>query len=498
MSDLQFSTIIGMEIHVQLATRTKMFCATPVDFGAEPNSRSCPVCIGMPGVLPVMNKKAYEYSVMTAIALNCQIARFTKWDRKSYYYPDLPKNYQISQYDLPLSHDGYIDLPMSDGSVKRVGIIRAHLEEDAGKNVHEFPGCTGVDLNRTGTPLLEIVSQPDMTSVEEAGTYARQMQRLVQYLGVSEANMQKGQMRFEPNINLKVKGDGIEFATPIYEVKNLNSFRALERAIAWVIEYQKQQVMLALSRGQEYSLKTLGKQNWGWRDDAGIGEFQRGKEEAHDYRYFPDPDLVPVEIDDAWLESLRSRVPELPLQRRTRLCEQIGLSVGDAETIVADRASADLFEGALAAGADGKTLGKHFISFWARYANDRSVTIAALGVDAPRLAELTRLVADGTISATAAQQVAEKMLISADAPRAIAQRDGLIQATGADEHQAWVDQAFAENQQAVQDAIGNPKKQKAALGFLTGQVMKISKGKANPKITNELIQRKLAGGTPTT
>ncbi len=504
MSDLEITPIIGMEIHVQLATRTKMFCATPVEFGAEANARTCQVCIGMPGVLPVMNQKAYEYAVTTAIALNCQIAEFTKWDRKSYYYPDLPKNYQISQYDLPLSHDGYLEIPLPDGSTKRIGIIRAHLEEDAGKNVHDNPGYTGVDLNRAGTPLLEIVSEPDMNSVEEAGIYAREMQRLVQYLGVSEANMQKGHMRFEPNINLKVEKRGREsfsreqkdsrplFFTPIFEVKNLNSFRALERAITWVIDYQTQQVRQALAEGRSYTLEALGKQNWGWRDDAGIGEFQRGKEEAHDYRYFPDPDLVPVVVDEAWLNELRSRVPELPIQRRRRLCEQVGLSTDDVETIVADRASADLFEAALAAGADGQTLGKHFISFWARHANERDITIADLGLDAARLAELTGLAADGTISATAAQQIGAKMLDSPDAPKTIAEREGLIQATDLDQHEAWVDQAFAANPQAIQDALhGAKKKKKAAPGYLTGQVMRISKGQANPKITNQLIQQKL-------
>ena len=491
MSDVHFTPIIGMEIHVQLATKTKMFCATPVEFGAEPNTRTCPVCIGMPGVLPVMNRTAYEYAVMTALALNCRIARFTKWDRKSYYYPDLPKNYQISQYDLPLGHDGYLEIPLPDGSVKRIGILRTHLEEDAGKNVHEFPGYTGVDLNRAGTPLLEIVSRPDMNSVEQAVAYARQMQRLVQYLGVSEANMEKGHMRFEPNINLRVRTDGREFTTPIFEVKNLNSFRSLDRAITWVIEYQKQQVAPALRAGRPYTLEALGKQNWGWRDDAGIGEFQRGKEEAHDYRYFPDPDLVPVVMDDAWLEELRARVPELPLQRRSRWCEQIGLSVADAETIAADRASADLFDAALTTGADPKTLGKHFIGFWARYANERNTTIAGLGIDAARMAELTTLVAEGTISATAAQEVAEKMLASAETPRTIAEREGLIQATDTAQHQAWVDQAFAESPQAVQDALNHPKKAKAALGFLTGQVMKTSKGRANPKIVGELVRKKL-------
>ncbi len=493
MSDIEFTPIIGMEIHVQLATRTKMFCATPLEFGAEPNARTCPVCIGMPGVLPVMNKKAYEYSVMTALALNCTIAEFTKWDRKSYYYPDLPKNYQISQYDLPLSHDGYLEIPLGDGSTKRVGIIRAHLEEDAGKNVHEFPGCTGVDLNRAGTPLLEIVSEPDMHSVEEAGAYAREMQRLVQYLGVSKANMQMGHMRFEPNINLRVRAGDREFATPIFEVKNLNSFRALERATAWVIEYQKQQVRQALAQGQEYSLESLGKQNWGWRDDAGFGEFQRGKEEAHDYRYFPDPDLVPVVMDEAWLNDLRGRVPELPIRRRKRFCEEFGLSPKDAETIVADRATADLFEEALKAGGEGAILGKHFISFYARYANERETTIAALGIDAARMAQLTKLVVDGTISATAAQQIAERMLDSNEPPQVIAERAGLMQATDVGAHEQWIKAAIEANPQAVNDALhGNKKKQKAAAGFLTGQVMKASKGQANPKITNQLLQQRLA------
>ncbi len=499
MPDIAFTPVIGMEIHVQLATRTKMFCDTPLAFGAEPNSRTCQVCIGMPGVLPVMNKRAYEFSVMTALALNCRIAEFTKWDRKSYYYPDLPKNYQISQYDLPLSFDGYLDVPLGDGSIKRVGIIRAHLEEDAGKNVHEFPGYTGVDLNRAGTPLLEIVSEPDMHSVEEAGAYAREMQRIVQYLGVSEANMQMGHMRFEPNVNLRVQAGGREFATPIFEVKNLNSFRALERATAWVIAYQEQQVRQALAAGEEYTLEAVGKQNWGWRDDAGVGEFQRGKEEAHDYRYFPDPDLVPVVMDEAWLEDLRSRVPELPIQRRQRFVDAIGLSVKDAETILADRTTADLFEAALSelrasnAGTTGATLGKHFISFWSRLANERATTIADLGVDAGRMAELARLVDEGTISATAAQQIAGRLLESQDTPTAVAEAEGLVQATDLGEHEAWVDQAIADNPKAVDEVTQGKKKKKKALGFLTGQVMKLSKGQANPKIVNELLSRKLEG-----
>ncbi|GAG08071.1 unnamed protein product, partial [marine sediment metagenome] len=261
------------------------------------------MCIGMPGVLPVMNRKAVEYSMKVGMALDCRVPDFTKWDRKSYYYPDLPKNYQISQYDLPLNVEGHLDIPLAGGRTKRIGITRAHLEEDAGKNVHDFPAHTGVDLNRTGVPLLEIVTEPDMNSVEEVMRVARSMQRLVRWLGVSEANMQMGHMRFEPNISLwvgepsSVFDESAGYFTPIFEVKNLNSFRALERTCHWVIDLHRQRIT---EMGRKWSLAEVGRQNWGWRDDVNACEFQRGKEEAHDYRYFPEPDLVPVVVDDAW------------------------------------------------------------------------------------------------------------------------------------------------------------------------------------------------------
>ncbi|MEP0843852.1 MAG: Asp-tRNA(Asn)/Glu-tRNA(Gln) amidotransferase subunit GatB [Phycisphaerae bacterium] len=489
---LTIRPIIGLEIHVQLATRTKLFCGCAVEFGAEPNSRVCPVCLGLPGVLPVMNRTAYEYAVRTAIALRCEIARFSKWDRKSYYYPDLPKNYQISQYDLPLGFDGAFDAPAGhDGETRRVGIIRAHLEEDAGKNLHEQPGVTRVDLNRTGTPLLEIVTEPDLASAEEAYRFCVELQRLVVYLGVSQANMQKGQMRFEPNVNVAIVHEGREYRTPIAEVKNLNSFRSVRDAIGYEIERQVNEWMA----DRDYVIDRRPKENRGWDDARGTTEFQRGKEEAHDYRYFPDPDLVPVQIDDAELERLRAAVGELPLEREARLAGAYGLTRADAATILSDKATADLFEEAAGAG-HGPTLGKQFVGFWSAHANARHTTVAGLGIDAARLGELSKLTADGVINATAAAAIAEKMLACPDSPAAIAQREGLVQIRDESQVLAWIEAAFAQNEKAVQDAVANPRKQQQARSFLTGQVMKISGGKADPKIIGRLIEEKLAGLRP--
>ncbi len=486
-NQLTIRPIIGLEIHVQLATRTKIFCSCPLVFGAEPNSCVCPVCLGMPGVLPVMNRQAFEYSVQTAMSLNCAIARFTKWDRKSYYYPDLPKNYQISQYDLPLGFDGAFDVPIGEGGeYRRVRIRRAHLEEDAGKNLHEHPQVTLVDLNRTGTPLLEIVTEPDLASAEEAYTFCIELQRLVTYLGVSEGNMQKGQMRFEPNINVVIEYEGKEYRTPISEVKNLNSFRSVRGAIAYEIERQVSDWIA----DRDYVIGKRPKENRGWDDVGEVTEFQRGKEEAHDYRYFPDPDLVPVEVDDAWLEVLREAVGEQPLQRQVRMEKQYGLTATDTATILSDRATADLFENAALSGHP-PTLGKQFISFWSAQANARNCAIARLGVNAERMGELSKITADGVINATAAAVIAEKMLESSDGPTVIAQREGLIQVRDEGQMQAWVEAAFAANEQAVKDAMANPKKQQQARGFLTGQVMKISGGKADPKMVGKLIEEKL-------
>lgn len=477
--------IIGLEIHVQLATRTKMFCSCPLEFGAPPNSRVCPVCLGLPGALPVINRQAVELAVRAALALNCRIATFTKWDRKNYYYPDLPKNYQISQYDLPISSKGHFELTCG-GQARRVGIIRAHLEEDAGKNVHDFPGYTGVDLNRAGTPLLEIVTEPDLHSAEETREFAIQLQRLVRYLGVSEANMQEGHMRFEPNINLRIAKDGQEFRTPIVEVKNLNSFRSLYLAVQYEIDRQ-------LERWRESGeTAAMGnKSNRGWDDVKEITLPQRQKEEAHDYRYFPDPDLVPLTFEPAWVGTLKAEMPELPICRTERFIAEYGIPAQDAPALVDDRRTADLLDAAAHAGGDKVVLAKHFLSFWAKHANERGTSVVGLGISPARLAELANLVQTGKVNATGAAQIAETMLGSGESPAAIAERLGVLQSRDTDQIAAWVDQALAANQQAVRDAIANPKKIKAARGFLTGQVMKLSGGKADPKIVGELIEQKL-------
>jgi len=490
-----YRPIIGLEIHVQLATRTKLFCACPVEFGAEPNSRVCPVCLGLPGVLPVLNRRAYELAVMLAVALNCQIRRFTKWDRKSYYYPDLPKNYQISQYDLPLSHDGHFDIP-ANGGLKPVGIIRAHLEEDAGKNIHDLPapagqsgqpGYTAVDLNRAGTPLLEVVTAPDLASAEEAYVFATELQRLVTYLGVSEGVMQKGQMRFEPNVNLAITWDGREYRTPISEIKNLNSFRSLRHAI----DYEIQRQLAEWAKDHDYVLEKVGKVNCGWRDDAGRTEIQRVKEEAHDYRYFPEPDLVPVELDDVWLAKLRGLVPELPIQRRLRLQQTFGLPAASTETIISDRATADLFEAAVAAGAEPTTLAKQCISFWSMHANAAGTTIAGLGIAAARLAELSRMTADGRVNPTAAAAIAEKMLTNKASPADIARAEGLEQLQDSAGIEAFVEEAIAANPEAAAQIRDKARKWEKALGFLQGDVMRRSKGSAPPQMVRELLLKKL-------
>ena len=483
---LDVEPIIGLEIHVHLATQSKMFCACPVRYGAEPNSCTCPTCLGLPGAMPVINRRAVELSVQTALALNCEIAEFTKWDRKSYYYPDLPKNYQISQYDLPLSYDGFLEFPFA-GNISKVRIIRAHLEEDAGKNVHDFPGMSGVDLNRAGTPLLEIVTEPDLRSADEAREFAVQLQRLVNYLGVSAANMQLGQMRFEPNINVKIHQDGQEFRTPIVEVKNLNSFRSLHGAIAFEIPRQVDQFL------EDGVTAAMGnKSNRGWDDQREVTVPQREKEEAHEYRYFPEPDLVPLTFSRKWVESFRDLLPELPITRAERFISEFKVPAKEAPALVVDRATADLLDHAAEAGGHKPTLAKHFLSFWAKHANERGGPIASLGVPPGRLAELANLVNDGTINATAAAQISEVMLTRWDAPAKLAEELGLIQVQDTNQTAAWVDEALAQNADAVQDALNNPKKAKAARGFLTGAVMKLSGGKADPKMAAKLIGERLA------
>jgi len=479
MSDISYKVIVGLEIHVQLRTKTKMFCGCALGFGEEANSRVCPVCLGMPGSLPVMNKQAVEYSMLVALALNCQVASFTKWDRKSYYYPDLPKNYQISQYDLPLGSNGYIEVPLEGGRTKRIRITRAHLEEDAGKNLHTAGSFSQVDLNRAGTPLLEIVTEPDMNSAEEVKALAVELQRIMRYLGVSEGDMQKGHMRFEPNINLVVTRPDGQFKTPIVEVKNLNSFRALERSVTFEIERQLDEF---LETGR--TLEMGNKSTRGWNDDDQVTVLQREKEEAHDYRYFPDPDLVPVTTTPEWLDRIKAQLCELPLVRQARCVAEYGLSDYDAGVLTAERSTAEFFEHALNAGGGPK-----------RVCNllTRGCDLSGLGVGPASVADLAKMADAGIVSATAAGMVLRAMVETGKQPDALAKELNLIQKSDAGELEGIVDQVLAENQQAVEQIAAGGKKSKKAKGFLLGQVIQKTKGQANPKVVSEILERKLNG-----
>ncbi|HON93019.1 MAG: Asp-tRNA(Asn)/Glu-tRNA(Gln) amidotransferase subunit GatB [Phycisphaerae bacterium] len=486
MSDWTYKIVVGLEIHVQLNTRTKMFCGCALGFGEEANSRVCPVCLGLPGALPVMNEQAVEHALLAAMALHCEIASFTKWDRKNYYYPDLPKNYQISQYDLPLGGPGYIEIPLEDGKTKRVRIRRVHLEEDAGKNLHTAGYHSQVDLNRAGTPLLEIVTEPDLNSPEQVRALAVELQRIVRYLGVSEADMQKGHMRFEPNVNLVLEKDGRQFKTPIVEVKNLNSFRALERSVAYEARRQLDDF---LETGR--TMQMGNKSTRGWDDVNEVTVLQREKEEAHDYRYFPDPDLVPVVPSEPWLARVRSRLCELPVQREVRYVQEYGLSAYDAGVLTADRSTADFFEQAVKRGASAKRVCNLLTQLGLKLAKDRGCDLAGLGLEPEGVADLAKMIEAGTISASAGNTILTAMVETGKKPEALAQELNLIQKSDVGELERILNQVLAENEASVKEITTNGKKAQKARGYLLGQVMQKTQGQANPKIVSELLSRKL-------
>ena len=481
-----YKVLIGLEIHVQLATRSKMFTGAANAFGAEPNTLVDPQVLGLPGVLPVMNKRAVEYAIKVGMALECEIARFTKWDRKSYYYPDLPKNYQISQYDLPLCASGIFRIVTEDGGAKTIRIRRAHLEEDAGKLLHEAPGGfpidhSIVDLNRAGTPLLEIVTEPDLTTGKEVAVFGQELQKLVQFLGVSEAQMQMGHMRFEPNINVHITdGAGAVVKTAITEIKNLNSFSVLEKATNYEIQRQI---------GQWIETGALGKKStYGWDDATERTYWQRDKEHESDYRYFPDPDLVPVEVDDAWLAELKAQIGELPAARRKRYVEAMGLSEVDAATLAGDRATGDFYEQTIAAGADPRRACNLLLSHGRRLANVRGVAMPQLGIRPQRIAEVATLIDQNKIAAGAAGAIFDK-LVEQDAPAEKLAADlGLMQVSDTAPIDAAIDALIALNPKPMQDYRAG---KQAALGALVGMVMKQAKG-LNPKMVQERLKEKLA------
>jgi len=490
MSAADLLPTIGIEVHLHLKTRTKLFCGCTVEYDVRPNSRVCPVCLGMPGVLPVMNAKAVELAVRMALALNCAIPDFAKWDRKHYYYPDLPKNYQISEYDQPLGVKGYLDIETSKGP-RRIGITRVHLEEDAGKLMHAEGGgnFSIVDLNRTGTPLLEIVSEPDVHSAEEARVYTEALRQLAVYLGVGDCNMQFGQMRCEPNISLRIGDDaqGKPRYTPIAEIKNLNSFRSVERAVTFEIARHREEYE---ADPAGYTLEKQGKSTRGWRDDEGTSFLQRSKEEAHDYRYFPEPDLVPFVPDRQWVDEMRASVPELPEKRRRRFVTEYGLPEYDAGVLTAERTVADFYEAVAVATKDAKAASNWMMQDVMRVLNERKIGIADLPLKTEGLAELITLVKQGTINRNTGAEVFNKMLATGKSASEIVKEEGLAQTSDERAIEEIVNQVLAANARIAEDYKGG---KKAAFGRLMGESMKASGGKANPQVVKAILTRKLGG-----
>ncbi len=475
----QFEPVIGMEVHVELATESKIFCGCSTRFGQEPNTQTCPICLGMPGVLPVVNRKAVEFTIRTALALNCLINERTWFDRKNYYYPDLPKNYQISQNYACLGVNGWIEIPVGD-SVKRVRINNVHLEEDAGKLVHtELPGAdySLVDLNRAGTPLIEIVSEPDMASAEEALAYMVTLKNLLEYIEVSDCKMQEGRLRFEVNISLREAGSS-KLGTKV-EIKNLNSMKTALKCIEY--EMKRQSEILA-SGGRVVQETRL------WDEATGETRAMRSKEFAHDYRYFPDPDLVEIHIPPSWQEEVRQNLPELQDAKRRRYIEELGLPEYDARVLTASKKTATYYEKAVAAYHNPKAISNWMMTEVLRELREREMDADELPLKPEGLAAIVRMIDEGKISGKIGKEVFQKALESGEAPEAIVQREGLIQVSDTGEVERWVDEAISENpDMAEKIRAGNEK----TIQALVGQVMKKSRGKANPKLVNELIRQKL-------
>ncbi|MBO8137191.1 MAG: Asp-tRNA(Asn)/Glu-tRNA(Gln) amidotransferase subunit GatB [Desulfotomaculum sp.] len=476
----QWEAVIGLEVHVELKTNTKIFCNSSTEFGADPNTHVCPVCMGLPGVLPVLNKKVLEYAVKAGLALNCKIAPYSKFDRKNYYYPDLPKNYQISQYDLPIAEHGYLDIEL-DGKTKRIGITRLHMEEDAGKLVHQGNIMTTpyslVDYNRTGVPLIEIVSEPDMRSPEEAKAYLEKLKAIIQYTGVSDCKMQEGSLRCDANISVRLVGSA-EFGTKT-EIKNMNSFKALQKAL----EYEMQRQIEVLESGGRIVQETRT-----WDEAKGITVSMRSKEEAHDYRYFPDPDLVPIVIDPQWVKEIEESLPELPDARKKRYIEEYGLPEYDAAVLTMSKEMSDYFEEVLDEYPHPKTVSNWMMGDFSRILNANQVEIQDCKVAPSQLAELLKLIDKGTISGKIAKTVLEEMVETGSDPGKIVEEKGLVQISDEGELSRIIDEVIAGNPKSVEDYRNGKKK---AMGFLVGQTMKATKGKANPALVNKLLAEKL-------
>ena len=488
---MEFETVIGLEVHVELSTQSKIYCTCSTAFGAEENTHVCPVCMGFPGTLPALNKQAVEYCVKAGLALNCKINQYSRQDRKHYFYPDLPKAFQTSQYDLPLCYDGYVDLRVPEGDpldgkvnkpayTKRIGITRIHIEEDAGKLIHAS-GATRVDCNRCGVPLIEIVTEPDFRTSGEVYAFLQHLRNVLLYANVSNCRMQEGSMRCDVNLSLRPSPDA-PFGTRT-ETKNIASLSATVRAI----EYERARQRKILEKGGAITQDTLR-----WDDERGVNYAMRSKEDAHDYFYFPEPDIMPIVIDDAWLSSIKASLPELPHERRKRYTEALGLPDYDADFLVGEKAISDLFDACVALGAAPKTVSNWLMSDVARLCNDTNTGFDELWFGAKGLYELISLVEKGTISRTAGSKVLEAMFAPGErrSPGELVSALGLAQVSDEGAILELCKTVIAANEKAVKDYRAGKEK---AMTSLVGQVMKASKGKANPAIVNRLMRELLNG-----
>jgi aspartyl-tRNA(Asn)/glutamyl-tRNA(Gln) amidotransferase subunit B len=474
---MEFQPVIGLEVHAQLKTKTKIFCACSTSFGAPPNTHTCPVCLGMPGVLPVLNKKVVDYTLRMALATNCTITRESRFARKNYFYPDLPKGYQISQYELPIAEHGYIDIEVN-GGLQRIGITRIHMEEDAGKLGHDPDRPVSmVDFNRTGIPLMEIVSEPDIRTAQEAGAYLRQLRSIVRYLGICDGNLEEGSFRCDANVSIRPRGQ--EKLGTRTELKNLNSFKHVEKALVYEISRQKEVLLDGGQIAQETRL---------WDPVKNKTTSMRGKEEAHDYRYFPDPDLLPLVIDSEWIQSIEKNLPELPDQRKKRFMEQFDLPSYDAGLLTSDRELADYFEACVDRFPQPKPVSNWLMGPLLGLLNARDQSIAELPVSPENLARLLALIDKGVISGKIAKTVFDDMALTGKPAEQIVEEKSLVQISDT----AAIDDVVAEI------ISNNPKEVEAyksgktkLMGFFVGQVMKETRGKANPKLVNELLKKKL-------
>lgn len=471
-----YEAVIGLEVHAQLSTQTKTFCGCSTKFGNPPNTNVCPVCLGHPGVLPVLNKSVVEYTVLMGLATNCTINEHSIFARKNYFYPDLPKGYQISQYEEPICEHGYVDIEIEENK-KKIGITRIHMEEDAGKSIHDQGPDTYVDLNRCGTPLIEIVSKPDIRTPQEAYQYLYKLKQLVTYLDICDGNMEEGSLRCDANVSVMPKGSD-KFGTKT-EVKNMNSFRNVEKALEFEINRQIE----LIEDGGKVVQETLL-----WNADLNEAFPMRSKEEAHDYRYFPDPDLMPVEVNESWRNEISERLPELPDKRKERFIESFSLPEYDAGILTSSKGLADYYEGVLEVTNDYKSASNWVMGDVLKVVNDEKISVEEFPVSSENLGKLIELINSKKISGKIAKDVFPEMLKSNKDPNEIVREKNLLQITDTSEIEGIVDEVLESNPQQVQQFLDGKEK---VLGFLVGQVMKASKGKANPQAVNEILRTKL-------